>query len=289
MPSQVCAGLLLLFLGYRAFHRRAAERADALQQLRAAKAGLAGGAGGITGGGSGLGGIGRRGGLIEISGLERPGGSGGAHLDALQQADGAAQEDGLRAGSAGTDGGAALAAATGSGQAPPELLRFCEEHFGLEWVRRWGAAAQQVCSATRQLVADAGAAVGSSGASTVTCRRISDTHLPPKSAPHVLCDATNLRLEPAKLVRGAVNSGCSSPTCDVRGRLDACSGPNPQAIMKSPNLFLLLGPLSHPSAAPRTVPSAPSRLPVPVAHLSPLSEGRLGGQLLVAGLPAGGL
>ncbi|KAI7846398.1 hypothetical protein COHA_000109 [Chlorella ohadii] len=213
----VCAGLLLLFLGYRAFHRRAAERADALQQLRAAKAGLAGGAGGITGGGSGLGGIGRRGGLIEISGLERPGGSGGAHLDALQQADGAAQEDGLRAGSAGTDGGAALAAATGSGQAPPELLRFCEEHFGLEWVRRWGAAAQQVCSATRQLAADAGAAVGSSGASTVTCRRISDTHLPPKSAPHVLCDATNLRLEPAKLRRArcpAHRPGylCLSPT-----------------------------------------------------------------------------
>lgn len=200
MPTctpQVLAGLLLLFLGYRAFHRRAAERSDALQQLRAAKAELAGGAGGSTGGGSGLGDIGRRGGLIEIGALEQPGGSGGAHLDTFQQA--AAGDEG--------GSGAGLTGAAAAARPPPELLRFCEEHFGMEWVRRWGAAARQVCAATRQLAADTDAALGggSGSASSVTCRRISDTHLPPKSAPHVLCDVTNLRLDPSKLVRRRVD------------------------------------------------------------------------------------
>lgn len=77
----------------------------------------------------------------------------------------------------------------------------------MEWVRRWGAAARQVCAATRQLAADTDAALGggSGSASSVTCRRISDTHLPPKSAPHVLCDVTNLRLDPSKLVRRRVD------------------------------------------------------------------------------------
>ncbi|PRW45163.1 EGF domain-specific O-linked N-acetylglucosamine transferase [Chlorella sorokiniana] len=203
----VFGGLLLLFLGYRAFHRSAAERSDALQQLRAAKAGLAGGVGVTVGSGSVLG-IGRRGGLVEIGALEQPGGSGGAHLDTLQQEAAAGDDD-----AGGSSGGAAA-----DGRPTPGLLRFCEEHFGMEWVRRWGAAARQVCVATHQLAAEAGAAVGSSGsASTVTCRRISDTHLPPKSAPHVLCDATNLRLDPSKLRRArcpAHRPGylCLSPT-----------------------------------------------------------------------------
>lgn len=284
-PLQVFAGLLLLFRGYRAFHRRAAERADALQQLRAAKAGLASGAGGITGGG-GLGGIGRRGGLIEINGLEEVGGSGGAHLDALQQ------DDGWDADSSGTArdrdpsaAGAGAGAAAAAGPPPPELLRFCEEHFGLEWVRRWGAAAQQVCSAQRQLAAEAGAAPGSSGASTVTCRRISDSHLPPKSAPHVLCDAINLRLDPTKLVR--VKTSLQQVHAG-RSRLLPSTHPCAVAALPVNPPCSRCCHLPH-AAAPSTVPSPPPRLHVPLPDVPPLPTGGLGGQLLMAGLPAGRL
>ena len=236
---QVFAGLLLLFLGFRAFHRRAAERSDALQQLRAAKAGQGAAGGGITGGGSGLGGIGRRGGLIEINELAQAGGSAGAHLDALLGASQLAAAAGGDADGAQAGGGRDGAAAAATPGTPPsaELLLFCEQHFGLEWVRRWGAAAQQVCSATRQLAADAGAVGGGSGSggggtggassgSTVTCRTISDSHLPPKSAPHVLCDATNLRLDPSKLVRAACWQAGWLATCG-HARPSTCSATHP--------------------------------------------------------------
>ena len=185
-------GLLLLAISYRVFHRKAAERIDALQQLRAAKQGGAAAAAAAAGSGGSLGG--RRSG----AGLGSAVAEGAGHGSTVDEQHQPAVPSTLSGGAANLQGGS-----------QSELQRYCEENFGLEWVRRWGAAAQQVCSASRQLLLDgAGSGKGSSSGSgiaggspsAVTCRSITDPHMPAASAPHVLCDATNLRLDPAKLV-----------------------------------------------------------------------------------------
>ena len=134
--------------------------------------------------------------------------------------DGARQQLREEALGLGRRGGLIEVGGGGSGSLQPsELGRYCEEHFGLEWVRRWGATARQVCSATQQL-----AGVGGLEGSTVTCRSINDTHMPAASAPHVLCDATNLRFNASKMVR----SVCAAQAAAVVGCQAAawafCSG-----------------------------------------------------------------
>jgi protein O-GlcNAc transferase len=133
-----------------------------------------------------------------------------AHTTAIRLVDSGsdAGEGGLQLSS--MDGGSAIVgaasdvpavklSAAADGRTRATLQQFCEEHFGLEWLRRWGATAQQVCSAVQQLRVDS---MGKSGGwSRVTCRSMNDSHMPAASAPHVLCDATNLRLDPSKLVR----------------------------------------------------------------------------------------
>ena len=178
-------GLLLLGISYRAFHKKSAERIDALQQLRAAKQGrtaaaaAAGGSGGFLGG--------RRSGVgLGSAAAEGVGQGGAVNEERRHVMPSNLSEEG---------------AANQQGGGQSELQRYCEEHFGLEWVRRWGAAARQVCSASQQLLLDGAAgSAGSGSPSAVTCRSMTDPHMPAASAPHVLCDATNLRLDPAKLV-----------------------------------------------------------------------------------------
>lgn len=200
----MCAGLLLLGLSFRSFHRRAADRSVARQQYRAGRRA----AGGSTAA------------AAQLADVHGSGGDAAALLEALHQDDDAAvAAEGLQLV---TNGGTAAQLAAGhSGlhasaharanrESEAELLAHCERHFGLEWLRRWGAAAQQVCTATRALTGSAGgdgAAAGGAGASTITCRSVNDTHMPAASAPHVLCDATNLRLDPSKLVSAACARG----------------------------------------------------------------------------------
>ena len=195
--AQVCAGLCLLGFSFHAFHRRAAERSGARQQYRAGR--RAGGGAVAT---------------SQLADVHGSGGDAAAVLQALQQDSEAAAAGGELVTNGGT--AAQLAAADtrafasaharSNRESAAEVLAHCERNFGLEWVRRWGAAAQQVCTATRALAGggaggDAALAAGGDlGASAITCRSINDTHMPAASAPHVLCDAVNLRLDPSKLV-----------------------------------------------------------------------------------------
>lgn len=196
---QVCAGLLLLGLSFHTFHRRAADRSVARQQYRAGRRA----AGGSTAASA------------QLADVHGSGGDAAAVLEALHQDDEeAAAAGGLQLVTnggtaaqlgAGDPGLHASAHARANRESQAELLAHCERHFGLEWMRRWGAAAQQVCTATRALTDSGGGdGAGGAGASTITCRSINDTHMPAASAPHVLCDATNLRLDPSKLVRAAL-------------------------------------------------------------------------------------
>ncbi|KAL4448126.1 hypothetical protein ABPG75_005345 [Micractinium tetrahymenae] len=258
----VVAGLALLVLSTRTFHKRAAERSDALQQLRAAQESRATQDGSGTPVGLNL--ARRRSGAASASSSSRVS-STAAKVDhgsreqeprqlheeqaqeqgkvaALSEFHAQATVDASRNEQAATAGSAGQQAATvGSARqqaAKQELQRYCEEHFGLDWLRRWGATARQVCSASRQLSLGeaAGSATGAgahneggmsggSGAgsgvwrapSAVTCRSMNDTHMPAGSAPHVLCDATNLRLDPSKLRRARCpvhrpGYMCTSPT-----------------------------------------------------------------------------
>lgn len=71
---------------------------------------------------------------------------------------------------------------------------FCKQHFGMEWVRAWNATQHVACTPAR------GDPVPPPLPSSITCRSPDpDEHLPPASSPHMLCDAVNLRLDPAKL------------------------------------------------------------------------------------------
>lgn len=250
------AGLALLMLSTRTFHKRAAERSDALQQLRAAKEDSA--ERGTIGATVGLNTAGRRGGAASTasssslsSGLAAHRGAGSREEEPrqlqeeprqLQQEPGQGQARlPQRQGQAATLASTheqALPGATLHEQAPgaggavqhaaqqAELQRYCEQHFGLDWLRRWGATARQVCAASRQLslgepAGTLGASSGSgdrgsgSGAwrapSTVTCRSMNDSHMPAGSAPHVLCDVTNLLLDPAKLVGSGTRALLLSP------------------------------------------------------------------------------
>lgn len=162
-----------------------------------------------------------------------------AHDDALQQ---------LRAAKQAQHGYGDSVSAT--------LQQFCEEHFGMEWLRRWGSAAQQVCSATQKLHA---ASIGTDGSwSRVTCRSMNDSHMPAASAPHVLCDATNLRLDPSKLVRRP-----ASRLMSLHISAWAADGrPNP--------LYQTPAVLPCNLAAPGPLPEEPPWLLVHLPHLPPL-------------------
>ncbi len=87
---------------------------------------------------------------------------------------------------------ARLSAAHSASEAPS----FCERHFGMQWVRDWNATQRQVCGGPAQ------SAEAQQLASSITCRSADpDDHLPQASGPHLLCDATNLQLDPSKLTR----------------------------------------------------------------------------------------
>ena len=115
------------------------------------------------------------------------------------------------------------------------LLEHCDQHFGLGWLQRWGATARQVCTAPQQL--GGAQAIGGGGGllnsllpppSAMTCRSMNDTHMPASSAPHLLCNATNLLLDPGKLVSRSVGLSvgwlvgltlpppCRASPCDTR-------------------------------------------------------------------------
>lgn len=110
-----------------------------------------------------------------------------------------------------------LAAATGAGAAFGQYVihgreplgggdaAFCEAHFGLEWVRAWNRTARAVCAPSASSAAAAHAAGGDSGGrppSTITCRSPDpDEHLPAASAPHLLCDVTNMWMDPGRMSR----------------------------------------------------------------------------------------
>lgn len=239
---QVVAGLALLALSTRTFHKRASERSDARQQLRAAQEGRAARA--SSNGAAGhdwavrRGAAGSAGSNVLGSGTAEHLGSGSREEGTrwLQEEPGQGQALPHRSQGAATTLASpheqVLVRASERGQAASadsngqhatqhaELQRYCEQHFGLDWLRRWGATARQVCSASRQLsLGNAAHAAGASGVSgselgsggsggggawrapsSVTCRSMNDTHMPAGSAPHVLCDVTNLRLDPSKLV-----------------------------------------------------------------------------------------
>lgn len=255
---QMLAGLLLLGFATYKFHKRASERSDALAQLRAAKQarGSDSGSGdrpvGLASGDA----AGRRGGVVDV--LDAAHGAADAlngvqglveeaRLQAEQvagSADAAADmsgEDSAAAGLAGTQAAAADGVAgerpAGAGgqlsQEQGDLSSYCERHFGLEWLQRWGATARRVCTATQQLVAGAaGGGAAPPAPSAVTCLAWNDTHMPAAAAPHVLCDATNLRLYPSKLVR----TGAAAPgmVLHTAGRLGAACCLLPAACCSAP-------------------------------------------------------
>lgn len=242
---QVVAGLALLALSTHTFHKRAAERSDARQQLRVAKEARAAQGGSSTTAGLLL--AGRRGGAASTVGTNTlNSGTEGHHgADSGEEEPRQLQEEAelgqalphrlqgevaalvtaheqITVGASAHERAAGVGSASQQAAQQAELQRYCEQHFGLDWLRRWGATARQVCSASRQLslskpagtveaVGDSGSGLGSGGSggsssgagrapSAVTCRSVNDTHMPAGSAPHVLCDATNLLLDPSKLV-----------------------------------------------------------------------------------------
>ena len=166
--------------------------------------------------------------------------------------------------------------ASGAGDRPPgpsEQQAFCDVHFGLRWLKDWNATRRELCLPWAPA---AGAAKQAVRSSSLACRAVVDAHMPAASAPHVLCDATNLLLDPSKLVRveeGALPWGAHALD---RLRHHACAAVGGQLPSSWPR------PLCDRSAAPSTLPAPPPRLPLPHADLQCLRPWGLGPGLPLA-------
>ena len=83
----------------------------------------------------------------------------------------------------------------------------CWSHFDFGYVEEWAARATPMCAATP-------AAISAGVSSSLTCRGHVDAHLPPPTAPHVLCDATDVIIDSAALLSTACLASRPGYKCD---------------------------------------------------------------------------